>query len=446
MDRPPSKRLAFISLSLLLLVAFAFGGGGSRYALANLCVQLTAIAVLMLQRRPLEPFWREAPFALRTMILASLAVPVLQLVPLPPEVWASLPGRALVERTLDVTGGKSWMPLSLDPLRTLLALSALITPLAVLMCGWTLPRERIIDLGWGVVGLGLLTVLLGLAQLGAPTDSGTLYGARSPGKLLLGTFANRNTTGLFLTFALSLAALLPAPRRHPAVLPVRLALCALLLVAVILTQSRTALALAAIPLLLGAMRAAAAMQQGRSQPRGRGMVVIGLGLAALLVAGMGTLLATAPGRVSETLERFEAKDDPRRFIWDDAAYSAARYWPAGAGIGTFDEIFQIDESIENLTMRRARRAHNDYLELAIEAGLPGLGLAVLWLVLIGWLSWRVRLSPQRWVAWSGSGFLLAIALQSVTDYPMRNQTILALAGFALLMLARIAADQKGARP
>jgi O-antigen ligase len=429
----------------LLLVAFAFGGGGSRYGLANLCVQLTAIAILMLQGTPFGPFWRASPLALRILICASLAVPIFQLVPLPEGVWAMLPGRALVESTLGLVGGGGWTPFSLDPLRTMLALSALITPLAVLMCGWPLSRQRLNDLGWGVVALGLFTVLLGVVQLGATTDGTTLYGARVPGDLLLGTFANRNTTGLFLTFALSLAALLPAPRPHPAILPIRLAVCALLALAVILTQSRTAFVLAGIPLLLGSLRAVATMQQSRSQQRGLTGVVIGLGAAALLVVGMGTLLVAAPGRVSETLERFEAKDDPRRFIWDDAAYSAARYWPAGAGMGTFDEIFQIDESLENLTVRRARRAHNDYLELAIEAGLAGLILAALWLVLIGWLSWRVRGSSQRWVAWSGSGFLLAIALQSVTDYPMRNQTILALAGFALLLLARTAADQTRAR-
>ena len=39
--------------------------------------------------------------------------------------------------------------------------------------------------------------------------------------------------------------------------------------------------------------------------------------------------------------------------------------------------------------------------------------------------------------------------QSITDYPLRNQTILALAGLALLLLTRIATDHaaasKGAR-
>jgi O-antigen ligase len=433
-------------ISMILLVAFAFGGGGSRYGLANLAVQLAALGALAARWDIVKQFWRESPMLLRIAILASFALPVLQIIPLPESVWSALPGRELVSRSLALVGdGGTWRPFSVDPLRTLLALTALITPMAVLWAGWSLARERLIDMGWLVVGFGLFTILLGAAQLGAPTESATLYGSRDPGAILLGTFANRNSTGLFLTFALGLVAVLPAPRPHPALLPARLAVGAMLLLGVVLTQSRTSLVLSLLPLLLAAARAAVwGLGKGEGQ-RGKSSVIIVAGTTALLAAGLGTVLVTAPGRVSDTLERFEAKDDPRRFIWDDATFIAGRYWPLGAGIGSFDEIYQVDESLENLSLRKPGRAHNDFLELAIEAGAPGLGLAALWLVLVGWLSWAARHSPQRWIAWSGSTFLLAIALQSITDYPLRNQTILALAGFALLVLARTSIEQRSAR-
>lgn len=443
MDRPAADRFGFWLLAVLLLVAFLAGGGGIGYPRANLLVQLAALAVLALRRDGFVHFWHGSPLALRGLIAVSVALPLLQIIPLPESLWAALPGRDLVARSLEQVGQSGWMPFSLDPLRTLLALTALVTPLAVLFAGWTLPRERLIDLGWGVVALGIATVLLGAAQLGAPSDSSTIFGSRKPGQILVGTFANRNSTGLFLTFALGLAALLPPPRPHPAVLPARLAACVMLLLAVILTQSRTALVLAALPIMLGSARALSGRLQARQNTVGRTMA-IGIGTLALVVAGAGVLAVAAPGRISATLERFEAQDDPRRFIWDDAVFTAGRYWPLGAGIGTFDEIYQVDESLENLTMRRAGRAHNDYIETAIESGAPGLALAALWLVLLGWLSWVARASTQRWVAWSGSAFLLAIALQSITDYPLRNQTMLAFAAFALLLLVRIATDR--ARP
>lgn len=447
MDRHAADKTAFAGLLVLLLVAFAFGGGGIGSALANLTVQLVALCVLALRRESFVSFWRESPRTLRILIAASLALPLLQLVPLPESVWTSLPAGALVSGSLNLAGGSSgWMPVSVDPLRTLLAVTALVTPLAVLFGGWTLPRERLIDCGWAVVGLGLVTVLIGVVQLGATNDASTLYGSRAPGRILLGTFANRNSTGLFLTLALGLAALLPAPRPHPAIAAARLAVCTLLLIAVALTQSRTALVLALLPVTLGIIKVLTeVLQKRRSISTGRA-VMIGLASLAMVGAAAGAVVITSPGRVSATLERFEAKDDPRRFIWDDATYSAGRYWPVGAGMGTFDDIYQVDESLENLTKRRAGRAHNDYIELTIEAGAFGLALAAAWFVLIGWLSWRARLSSQRWTAWAGSTFLLAIALQSITDYPLRNQTILALAAFALLLLIRIAVDRTRAKP
>ncbi|OBV11191.1 O-antigen ligase family protein [Erythrobacter dokdonensis] len=445
MDKSLAQRIPFFTIAAVLLVAFALGGGGSRQGLANLLVQLTAVAALVPHRAAVLQFWRTSPLPLRMLIGLSLLLPLLQIIPLPAAMWTALPGRELVARSLEMTDGNGWQAMSVNPLRTALAVTALVTPLTVLAIGWSLPRDRLITLGWMAAGLGLVTVLFGLAQLGAASDSGTLFGARSPGKVLLGTFANRNSTGLLLGFALALAALLPAPRPHPAVPLVRAVLCALLVLAIILTKSRTAMALAAIPLGLAGIKAlwwALRERRAAAAKGGQRPLAIVIGALALLALGGTGLVVAAPGRIGEAFERFEARDDPRRYIWDDATYAATRYWPVGAGTGTFDEVFQVDESLENLTQRTAGRAHNDYLELAIESGLAGLVLAAFWIVLVGWLSWRARLSSQRWAAWAGSSFLLAIALQSITDYPLRNQTVLAFAGFALLLLARIASDQR----
>jgi O-antigen ligase len=447
-NRTAADRTVLFALLALLLAAFACGGGGSRFGLANLAVQLTAFVALALAPGPSWRFWNEAPRTLRLLILATLLLPIAQVIPLPESLWAALPGHDLAARSLDAAGGSGWTTWSVNPLRTLLALSALVTPLAVLMVGWSTPDRHLMLAAWLVVALGILTTLMGLVQLNPAGGNLTLFGVREPGAFLVGTFANRNSTALLLVFALTLVGLLPAPTEGPAVLAVRVALGLLLMVAVVLTKSRTGLVLALIPLALAALRAWGWALRERAPARGARLRAspIAIALAATLLGALaiGGLVATAPSRVGEALERFEAKNDPRRYIWEDAGYAIDRYWPTGAGMGNFDEVFQIDESLENLTNRTAGRAHNDYIEIAIEGGIPAIALAALWIVLTAFLAVRAGRCGQRaWTGWAGAAFLLAIALQSITDYPLRNQTILALGGFALLLLARSAAEGEG---
>ena len=427
-------------ISALIIIAFAFGGGGVRYGLANLLVQLSALAILAFHRDAFLTFWKSSPLTLRILTVASLLLPALYLIPLPESMWSSFPGRNLVAQALSIINEGGWRSASVDPARTLVALTGLIVPLVVLTVGWVIPRHHLMTVGWVVVALGLACFTLGVLQVLSGGTTAVMYAERGPTGLLYGTFANRNSTGLFLVAALTLATSLPLPltRPHPASLPVRLGICALLLLAVVLTRSRTAFVLAAIPIALGLARAFWAWRDARSNSSGRGgSIAVFAGIALALVA-IGSVVAVAPGRVGDTLERFEATDDARVYIWEDAAYSADRYWPVGAGMGTFDEVFQVDESLEFLTKRRAGRAHNDYIELAIEAGAPGLAIAAGWLLLVGWLSWKAGRSQFRWPAWGCGAILLAVALQSITDYPLRNQTMLAIAAFALLLLARVA--------
>lgn len=426
---------------LLLAVAFLFGGGGSRFGLANLAVQLTALAVIAAFPLACLSFCKSAPSYLRLLVALSLALPLIQLVPLPMALWSGLPGRDLSVASFGLLNWDGWAPHSLYPLRTALTASALVTPIAVLCVAWTLPREQLFWLGWLVVAFGLMTVVIGAVQVSSDNTSLAFWDEGFQIRALFGTFANRNSTGLFLVGTIALALFLPAPIKHPAALIGRMAIALLLVAAIILTKSRTALVLALVPIALWLLKLALDQLRARSgRNRHRG-AIFAAAILALGAASIGALFVTAPGRLADTIERFDAFEaDSRRYIWDDATFSISRYWPVGSGMGTFDEVFQVDESLENLTVRRAGRAHNDFIEIAIEAGLPGVVLVALGLVALGWFSWQARRSPDKWVAWGAGAFLLTIALQSITDYPLRNQTILAIAALALAILARIAAE------
>lgn len=439
-----SEQSLFLALAAIMVFAVAFGGGGSKYGLANLVVQLAALVALSFHRHAFFAFWSSAPMGVRIITGLTILLPVLHLIPLPAGLWSSLPGREAVAQSFELIGdgaaASGWASASVDPGRTLLALTAIIAPLAVLAIGFNAARDRLLVVGWIVVALGLVNFLLGVPQVLGTNQTGLLFPENVMPGVLFGTFANRNSTGLFLVAALALAAFLPAhPKFGRNALPIRIAICVLLVVAIVLTRSRTAIVLALIPLGLVALRFGLAQLRARrgDAPSRPWLAAIP---AVIVIAVVAALIVTSPGRVGMAFDRFgDTTEDARAYIWDDAAYSAQRYFPVGSGMGTFDEVFQLDESLENMTLRRAGRAHNDYLEVAIEAGLPGIALIVGWLAMIAWMSWQARHSRDRWIAWSGGAILLAVALQSITDYPLRNHSMLAVAALAFVILARFGA-------
>jgi hypothetical protein len=46
-----------------------------------------------------------------------------------------------------------------------------VTPLAVVMAGWPLPRHHLLSLAWLAVGFGLVTALMGLFQVNPAGDN-----------------------------------------------------------------------------------------------------------------------------------------------------------------------------------------------------------------------------------------------------------------------------------
>lgn len=407
------------------------------YGLLNLAVQLLALAVLALHREHFFAFWRRAPLGLRALVAATITIPLAALIPLPPELWTQMPGRALAIEAIEAAGHTGWRALSLDPGRTLVAALGLIVPLTVLALGWSLPRRDLVWLGWLMIMLGFVNFALGVPQVLSNGEWGLIYPENPMPGVLFGSFANRNSTGLFLVACLALLSLLPSLRPLPWFAGLRAGGMAVLATGVVLTGSRSAIVLAAIALLLGLLVWMHSRRWGAIRPRT--LIVGAVGLAAMGMAAMAIL----PGSRAElSFDRFAQGSDARVFIWEDAAFSARRHWPVGAGMGTFDEVFQADESLENLTERRAGRAHNDYLEVAVEAGLAGLLVIAGWLILIAGWSIAARAARDSGTAWAGSAVLLAIALQSLVDYPLRNQALLALAALALVLLVRFGTGEE----
>jgi len=430
-------------LQLVIVLAVALGGGGVGYGLRNAVIQLAALAVCAAHCGLVADFLRKGPRMLVVLVLLSLAVPLLQLIPLPATIWQALPGRAMVVESLALArlDPGSWQPASLDRARTLVAFCGTLAPATIIAIGARLDSKAKLHLGLTFIGAALASVLLGVMQLSTANTTGLLFPVNAKDNVLYASFANRNSTGLLFVLALLVTAALPVPRQRPWLLAI-VAGGSLLLLGALLTQSRSSIALLALPLALMVMRCAFAVWTARrgSAPALTPSHLVAAGFA-ILVAGILAFSFISGGRAGQTLERFGTLEDDRLTMWEDGQYAAAQYWPAGSGMGTFDEVYQVYESLEYISPKKAGRMHNDFLEVSLEAGAVGLALIAAWLL---WCMWQPLIGKgpeEHWLAPGASIGIIAIALQSVLDYPLRNQTLLCVAALLVVLLVRPGKEQ-----
>ncbi|WP_161485420.1 O-antigen ligase family protein [Aurantiacibacter atlanticus] len=431
-----------LQLQALLALAISLGGGGVAYGLHNLAIQLFALTILAMNRGAVVGFARNGPRWLLVLVIVTMALPLIQLVPLPSGLWQALPGRELVVASFAVLGLEEgqWFPVSVDRARTLVAFCGTLAPATMIVLGSMLVLPDRLRLVRTFIVLALAALLLGIVQLGSANSFGLLYPITSKPDVLYATFANRNSTGLLFVLALALLVASPIPHRREWLLA-SVGAGSILAVGVIITQSRSSMVLLAIVLAFTAFRVVSTILKGR---RGARPVVNPAGILAG-VAGLGILLAilgsaAMGGRAADSFERFTQGQTDRPEMWEDGIYAAQAYWPVGSGMGTFDEVFQVYESLEYVSPRRAGRAHNDFIEIAIEGGIFTLLLSLVW------LGWSARaalgnsLAGAKWLNWGAGVGIGCIALQSLLDYPLRNQSLLCAAALLIVLLAPLPRD------
>ena len=123
---------------------------------------------------------------------------------------------------------------------------------------------------------------------------------------------------------------------------------------------------------------------------------------------------------------------------------------AGSGIGSFRKVYQMFEDPERVNLTFVNHAHNDYAELAVESGLPGL---VILLLFLWWWLMAVRSmarSPAAdHFAMAGAIGSAAVLVHSLVDFPLRTAGISAAfaACLGLIILSRRhAREERDLRP
>ena len=417
----------------MLVAAILLGGGGRSAVMSNLIVQLVALGTAWFYRSDLADGWANLGWPLRILLIATLALPLIQLVPLPPAVWKSLPGREMLAETYAVLGLEDgWAPVSLTPGITGLAAIGLVVPSFVLLLATRLDPPSQARAMMVLAGCALVGVAVGVVQLLTGNAVGNIYGSRVL-DYLYGTFASHNAAGLF--FVAATAAVVEwifLVRARGAALITASTVGVLFVLATLLTQSRSATALLVVPLVLVFFHL---FGRGRVESGGLTTRQKALGgIVALAIIGTGAaMVMQGTGRLAQMAERFEKTSENRPELWEDAWVSAERYWPVGSGVGTFDEVFQIDESLETLIPLKAGRAHNDYLELAIDSGIFGVSLVFIWILYLAIAAYRRSQAGGVSTAFI-VGLALAFAAHSMLDFPLRNQAMLCIAALIVGLL------------
>jgi O-antigen ligase len=446
MARPINERVFARreNIPFVLIVVFAIGlffaGGASRADVpAQLIIRSLTWLLLIGAICLTAGFdWRRAraPFALFTAIAGSAA---LHLLPLPPGIWTSLPGRGAFSDAADLLGlSQPWRPLSISPGATVNAVGSLIVPFLTLILASQLSRSQHRALMIVMLFFICAGCVWGIAQFVDATSSNPLMNNRRGHSG--GPFANRNHFALLLSIGLLLLPIwcFQAERASGLRALASVVASALLFLVVLAIGSRAGLILAPLGLLLGLLIVGAPLRAKLatiSQSRSLAFLSVGIVTVFGLVA-MGVAFDRAA--TIERLFQLDVGADLRAQALPTLFDMVVHYFPIGTGFGTFDPAFRMSEPDAFLNPSYLNHAHNDFLEVLIDGGLVGgvlLAACVAWWLVRSLRVWRHPTEGAGVLQRAGSAIILLVMAASVTDYPARTPTIMAFLAIAAVWLA-----------
>ncbi|QJB69760.1 O-antigen ligase family protein [Parasphingorhabdus halotolerans] len=448
-----NKPLPYFALVGFLILTFITGGGSradiqSLVILRPAAIIMCALALLTLKLEHIKAY--RYLFVIATIIFLLVGS---HLVPLPPSIWRALPSGELVSKVYELAGiGEVWRPLSMVPSTTLNAFYSLFVPLAVLLLGSQISAEESFSLLPFILIFGLLSAFVGLLQImGAPDGSLYFYRITNNGSAV-GLFSNRNHQAILLAMLFPMLAVYASAggRRELNKTKFRngimISAGAVLIPLLLVTGSRAGLVLGTFGLM------AAFLFYSKSVSNRSEIRKVGKWRIFGIVVGFGTLslgAITALMSRGEALQRLFATDqteDLRFKIWPIIVETSWKYFPTGSGIGSFVEVYQIDEPYNLLARSYVNHAHNDWLEVFMTAGLPGLLILLFCIVAFAIATYRAFVASKKdsssiQYMRLGAIMVFMLALGSIGDYPLRTPSLSCL--FVIASIWMIKRDESG---
>lgn len=429
----PSAAKSFVA-PLYLLVCLILGGS-AQGVWQNAVLQLAGVTLIAWAAitRGDEPTAK--PVRLLTyLLIAALAVIALQQVPLPSS-WLASNARARIAEGFSVLGRSvPRLPISVTPYESLATMLCLIPPVAMFLA---IVRLKAFRRSWLTAALLVATIagiMLGAVQAASASQTTRwyLYPQTNVG-LGVGFFANANHMATLLVISLPFIAALAAvgrrrgAQRYSALLMVLAAAVLLIAVGIALNGS-----IAGYVLVLPVLASSALIVLGPTSALRR---VASLVATLSIVAAIAALAITSVGGGKIGRDATRAVQS-REVILATTSRAIADYMPLGSGLGSFVRVYRLYESPDAVTSEYVIHAHNDYVELALELGIPGV------LLIAAFLAWWIAAVWAVWCNDQGGPFARAasiasgaILVHSLVDFPLRTAAISTCFAMCLALMA-----------
>lgn len=428
-------------------------GGSAQGIWSNAFLQASGLAIISFalltsDARPLPATAQN----LRWFIACLVLLFVVQLVPLPPDVWRSLPGRGLVAESDRLLGlDDNWRPISFSPFETLSTLPTIIPPIAMFVAVLRFGRQSGERLAAVLGVMAMMGVGLGALQMGASTGEQHdwyLYRWSNFG-VPTGFFANGNHMAALLLCSIPFAAALvehnateePGQPRRWATLAISATLCTVAVSGLLLNGSLFGLVMI-VPVFGASLLVAFRHFIGRTNRLVAASVALMLGVGAVSAIVFVSGARDANGVNVSVVTRSEMA----RGSWE----LVSNHFPVGTGIGTFERAYPTIEDPSVVDQFSLNHAHNDYLELIVEGGIAAI------LLLIAFLAWWARAAmamvrDRRSDGFAQAGTIAAVLLliHSLIDFPLRTAalaSVFAMSTGLMIVSRRLPRERPDLRP
>lgn len=423
------------AIAPLYLLACLILGGSMQAIWQNALLQVAGIGIIAWSAagridRPINQSAR----LLLYLGAASVVFVIFQQVPIPSSIWATGPRQRIAEEYSLLGQSVPTLPLSLTPYGSLTTYLCLIPPFAMFFAIVHLKAARQSWLAAALLVGTVAGILLGAFQVASSTqpvpsylNAGINSGAGS------GFFANANHMASLLLMTLPFVAAFAASsgsqydRLQPWLLTTLAVLFLILIAGIALTGSVVGYVLAIPILCLASLIVLTTARTVR-------WIAAAVATASVVVASFA--LVTSPIDVEKIGHDAQRSVNSREAILATTAKAIVDYAPFGTGLGSFARVYQLYESPDHVTGKYVTHAYDDYAELALEMGIPGIALILIFFV------WWVSTTWAVWRNSDGGPFVRAatiasavILILSLVDYPLRTAAISASFAMCLALMA-----------